>query len=119
MAQVKPKKKSTAKAKPLSRAAVTADPQTRLADAALKLLAKTPWPELTLAAVARAARVPPCDLQAIASSKSALLGLILHRIGGEVAARYKPEPGSAHDRLFEVAMCWRRSARRCAPSMTG
>lgn len=106
MAQVKAKKKSRAKAKPASRAAVSADPGARLADAALKLLAKTAWPELTLVAVAGSARVPPRELQAMASSKPALLGLILHRIGAEVAVRYRPEPGSAHDRLFEVAMCW-------------
>lgn len=108
MAQVKSKKKSKAKAEPklASRVAVSAGPETRLAGAALKLLAKTAWPELTLAAVARAACVPPRELQAIASSKPALLGLILHRIGAEVAVRYRPEPGSAHDRLFEVAMCW-------------
>lgn len=82
------------------------DSETRLADAALKLLAKTPWPELTLAAVARTARVPLADLQPIASSKSALLGLILRRTGQQVAARYAREPGTAHDRLFEAAMCW-------------
>lgn len=83
-----------------------ADPETRIAAAALKLLAKTPWPELTLAAVAKSARVPLADLQPVASSKSALLGLILRRMGREVAARYRREPGSAHDRLFEAAMCW-------------
>lgn len=82
------------------------DSETRLADAALKLLAKTAWPELTLAAVAKSARVPLADLQPIASSKSALLGLILRRTGGQVAARYAREPGTAHDRLFEAAMCW-------------
>ena len=104
--RTKSKTKSGANAKPASRATVTAEPETRLADAALKLLAKTPWPDLALFAVARSARVPPCDLQAIASSKPALIALILNRVGGEVAARYRPEPGSAHDRLFEVAMCW-------------
>lgn len=82
------------------------DSETRLADAALKLLAKTTWSELTLAAVAKAARVPLADLQPIASSKSALLGLILRCTGQQAAARYAREPGSAHDRLFEAAMCW-------------
>lgn len=106
MAQVKSKTKARPKPKPASRAAESADPRTRLADAALKLLVKTAWPELTLVAVARAARVPLGDLQAIASAKPALFGLILQRIGAEVAARYRPEPGTAHDRLFEVAMCW-------------
>lgn len=84
----------------------SADPKTRLADAALKLLAKTPWSELTLVAVAKPARVPLAELQTLASSKPALFGLVLARIGALVAARYEPEPGSAHDRLFDVAMCW-------------
>lgn len=83
-----------------------ADLKTRLADAALKLLAKTPWPDLTLAAVAKSARVPLAELQTLAPSKPVLLGLILARIGAAVAARYEPEPGSAHDRLFDVAMAW-------------
>ncbi len=83
------------------------DPRTRLADAALKLLAKTPWQELTLAAVAKAARVKMADLQAICGSKPVLFGLVLARIGGLAAARFRPERGSeAHDRLFDVAMCW-------------
>ena len=84
----------------------TSDPTTRLADAALKRLARTPWQDLTLAAVARSARVPLADLQTICGAKPALLGLILSRIGGLVAARYRPERDSeVHDRLFDVAMC--------------
>lgn len=82
------------------------DPEILIAEAALKLLAKTPWPDLTLAAVAKSARLPLAAMQPLASSKSALFGLILRRLGQEAAARYVQEPGSAHDRLFEVAMCW-------------
>lgn len=85
---------------------VPPDPKTRLADAALKLLAKTPWPALTLVAVAKSARVPLGELQALCGSKPALLGLILSRCGALAAARYVPEPGSAHDRLFESGMSW-------------
>ena len=89
-----------------ARKTAPSDPKTRLADAVLKRLAKTPWQDLTLASVAKAARLPLGDLQALCGSKPALFGLILRRIGALVAARYAPEPGSAHDRLFEVAMCW-------------
>lgn len=83
-----------------------ADPKTCIVDAALKLSAKTAWSELTLASVAQAARVPLAELQTLCGSKVVLFGLILARAGALAAARYVPEPGSAHDRLFEVAMSW-------------
>ncbi len=83
-----------------------ADPRTRLVDAALKRLAKTGWSELTLVSVAKSARVPLAELRMLCPSKPALFALILARIAEEVTARYAPEPGTAHDRLFEVAMCW-------------
>jgi len=82
------------------------DPETQLADAALKLLAKRPWQELTLAAVARGAKLKLAELQRIAPSKPRLFGLILRRIGTELAARHKAEPGETHDRMFDVAMAW-------------
>ncbi|MGB8364113.1 MAG: hypothetical protein ACLQUZ_13530 [Rhizomicrobium sp.] len=83
-------------------------PQTRLADAALRLLAKRPWRELSLAEIAKSARVPLAQLQTVAPAKGALLGLVLRRIGQDTAARYKPDRGarSARDRLFDVAMTW-------------
>jgi hypothetical protein len=84
------------------------DPATKLADAALKLLAKTRWSDLALAQVAKAAKIPLAQLQPLAASKPVLIGLILSRIGGETAARYRPDKGSAsaRDRLFDVAMTW-------------
>jgi len=83
-------------------------PETQLADAALKCLAKTRWDELALADVAKAAKIPLTTLQTLAPSKSALLGLILARLGHDVAARYKRDSGSesARDRIFDVAMTW-------------
>jgi AcrR family transcriptional regulator len=81
--------------------------ETRLADAALKLLAKKRWSDLTLAEVAKAAKIPFAQLQSLAASKPALIGSILDRIGGETASRYKPDAGSSvRDRLFDVAMTW-------------
>jgi hypothetical protein len=82
------------------------DPKSKLADAALKLLAKTRWSDLTLAAVARAAKVPLRDLQTLATAKPMLVGFILVRIGEDVGRRYKPDNGSAHDRLLDVAITW-------------
>ena len=83
-------------------------PETQLADAALKCLAKTRWKDLALADVAKTAKIPLTNLQTLAPSKSALLGLILARFGHDVAARYKRDSGSesARDRIFDVAMTW-------------
>jgi hypothetical protein len=81
--------------------------EARLADAALTALARTRWSDLTLAQVAKAAKIPLAQLQSLAASKPALIGLILNRIGGETASRYKPDArSSARDRLFDVAMTW-------------
>jgi len=84
------------------------DPQTRLADAAFRLLADITWADLTLASVARAARVPPAELLAAAPSKAALLGIMLRSLSGELARRYRPdrESQSARDRTFDVCMTW-------------
>jgi ubiquinone biosynthesis protein COQ9 len=84
------------------------DPETELAQAALKLLAKKPWPELTLAEVAKAAKRPLASLQTTAPNKAALLGLILKSIGTDIAKRYRRDPGSAdaRDRLLDVALTW-------------
>ncbi|HTQ12267.1 MAG TPA: hypothetical protein VMH86_00220 [Rhizomicrobium sp.] len=83
------------------------DPSAKLADAALKLLAKTPWSELTLARVAKAAKLPLARLRGHVDGKPALLGAILTRLGDETAARYKSDPKSpARDRVFDAAMTW-------------
>jgi AcrR family transcriptional regulator len=84
-------------------------PQTRddkLADAALKLLAKKSWRDLVLADVAKSAKIPLLQLQDLAGGKSALVGLILQKIGAETAKRYHPESDTARERLFDVALCW-------------
>jgi AcrR family transcriptional regulator len=88
--------------------AKTTKPETRLADAAFRLLAKQDWNALTLAAVARAAKVPLTELHVLAPSKPALIGLMLARAGEDTARRYKPEKGSDNerDRIFDVALTW-------------
>lgn len=100
MASSKTTKRASSRPKPQT------DPKTRLAEAALKRLAKTGWSDLTLASVAKPACVPLVELRTLCGSKPVLFGLILSHIAEEVTARYVPEPGTAHDRVFEVAMCW-------------
>lgn len=85
-----------------------AAPDIRLADTALRLLKKEAWRDLSLARIAKAAKVPMTELAAHAPSKAALIGLILRRLGEEVTRAYKPDAGteSARDRLFDVSMVW-------------
>lgn len=78
----------------------------KLADAALKLLAKKSWRDLTLADVAKAAKVPLSGLQSF-GGKPALIGLMLQKSGAETATRYVPEKNAeTKDRVLEVAMTW-------------
>jgi AcrR family transcriptional regulator len=83
-------------------------PETRLADALLRALAKRSWRDISLASVAKAAKVPMKDLSHFASTKPALIGLLLRRFGDEVASQYRPsrQAGATHDRLFDVGMAW-------------
>ncbi|HEY1631717.1 MAG TPA: hypothetical protein VGF56_10385 [Rhizomicrobium sp.] len=77
----------------------------KLANAALKLLAKTAWSDLALSQAAKAAKIPLAQLPVRA--KPALIGLILTKLGDETARRYRPDAeGSARDRVFEAAMSW-------------
>jgi AcrR family transcriptional regulator len=82
------------------------DPKTQLATAALKLLAKKQWADLTLAEVARGARLPLSALQPIAPSKPALLAVIVAHCAAETGKRYKPQSkhGDARDRLLDVCL---------------
>lgn len=84
------------------------NPETELAQAALKLLAKKPWSELTLAEVAKAAKRPLASLQSIVPDKAALLGLILRGMAADAGKRYRRDPGSedARDRLLDVSLTW-------------
>jgi ubiquinone biosynthesis protein COQ9 len=84
------------------------DLQARLAESAMRLLARSSWSDLTLAAVARSAKVPLATLRAHASSKPALVGLILRRTANLVASRYKNEGDSTsvRDRLFDAVLTW-------------
>lgn len=81
-------------------------PDDKLADAALKILAKKSWRDLTLAETAKTAKIPLASLQDLTGGKSALVGLILEKFGAETAKRYEPESDNTRDRLFDVALCW-------------
>ena len=80
----------------------------RLAESALRLLARSSWQDLTLAAVARSAKVPLASVRAHAPSKPSLIGLILQYTGDQAAVRYKKDrsSGAARDRIFDVVLTW-------------
>jgi AcrR family transcriptional regulator len=84
------------------------DINARLAESTLRLLAQTSWSDLTLAAVARSAKVPLATLRAHARSKPALIGLILEHTGDRAAVRYKKDRDAAspRDRIFDAALTW-------------
>lgn len=85
----------------------TLQPEARLADAALRILARKSWADVTLAEVARSAKLPLAKLQELAPAKPALLGLMLERIGEKTAKRYRPDRGGTNrDKLFDVGMAW-------------
>jgi AcrR family transcriptional regulator len=79
-----------------------------LADAALRILARRSWAELTLAEVARSAKTPLSTLIADVPSKGVLIGLILRRTSDQTAVRYRKDPNSENvrDRVFDVALTW-------------
>ena len=91
---------------PSRRIANKADPETVLARTALRLLEKEEWRQLTLAAIARAAKLPLREVLTLAGSKTGIAGLVFRMLASETATRYgatwgrkpcarssKPSPG--------------------------
>jgi ubiquinone biosynthesis protein COQ9 len=104
---------------PKRRSVEKADSESVLAHATLKLLGKEDWPQLTLAAVARAARVSVPDALALAPSKIALPGLVLRLFCREAAQRHTAgsDSGSPRERLFDVTMTWFDVQQPHAPAL--
>ena len=84
-----------------------ADVESRIANATFRLLAKEPWSRVTLASVARAAKVSWDEMLRTAPTRAALVGLVLHRAGADTAKRHKPDRmQNPRERVFDVIMCW-------------
>jgi AcrR family transcriptional regulator len=84
------------------------DAEARIAAAAFRLLAKEPWSRLTLASVARGAKVSWDEMLKTAPSRTALVGVMLHRGAADVARRYRPDRTTqcARERAFDAIMSW-------------
>ncbi len=85
-----------------------ADAENKIAEAAFRVLAKKRWDALTLADVAKAAKLSLPALLREVPAKPRLIGLLLQRSVADTLKRYKPDRSShtPRERAFDVAMCW-------------
>src|ERR1700683_5459988 len=93
-----------------------ADVESRIATAAFRILAREPWSRLTLASVARAAKVSWEEMLKTAPSRAALIGALLRRAAADTARLYKPDraSNSERERVFDAVTSWfeAQNARR-------
>ncbi|HTT84792.1 MAG TPA: hypothetical protein VMF67_15045 [Rhizomicrobium sp.] len=84
------------------------DAEARIAAAAFRLLATESWNRMTLASVARAAKVSWGDMLRTAPSRAALISVLLRRAAVDTAKRYRPDRAapSARERVFDAIMSW-------------
>lgn len=76
----------------------------QIAQAALKLAARQGWENISLDAIARAAKTTPAKIKARAADKNAVAALIVGATIAEALPNATSTKGSRHDRLFEVLM---------------
>jgi hypothetical protein len=84
------------------------DRRAEVGRAILDVLAREKWSNITLASVARAAKLPLTDVLAIVPSKTSLPGLILKNVARQTMHRHKAAAASENprERLFDVTMTW-------------
>ncbi|MEE8536313.1 MAG: TetR family transcriptional regulator, partial [Kiloniellales bacterium] len=70
-----------------------ADLPKEIIETALRLAAETGWRDLSLAAIAAAAKLPLAKVYPVFSSKQAILNAFTRRIDAEVLATEEPEAG--------------------------
>jgi AcrR family transcriptional regulator len=82
--------------------------ETRIVTAAFRLLTREAWRDMTLASVARSAKVSWDEIFRTAPSRAALAGAMLRRTAADTAKYYKPErtSRSERERVFDVIMSW-------------
>lgn len=78
----------------------------RIVDAALRLAAEKPWPEITLIAIAEASGVSLAELAQHVAGKPQILEAFARRMDGQLLTSLASDPveGDAHDRLFDVML---------------
>lgn len=77
-----------------------------IVDAAFRLAADKPWPEITLAAIAENAGVSLAELSRQVSGKPDILDTFARRMDSQLLASLTGDPveGDAHDRLFDIML---------------
>jgi ubiquinone biosynthesis protein COQ9 len=77
-----------------------------IVDAALRLAADKPWPEITLIAIAEASGVSLAELARHVSGKPQILEAFARKMDAELLASLTGDPveGDAHDRLFDIML---------------
>jgi len=75
-------------------------------DAALRLAADKPWPEITLTDIAQASGISLAELARHVSGKPQILEAFARRMDGQLLASLTSDPveGDAHDRLFDIML---------------
>ncbi|HEX3665646.1 MAG TPA: hypothetical protein VHU23_10485 [Rhizomicrobium sp.] len=83
------------------------DGEARIAGVAFRILAKEPWTRVTLASVAKAAKIPLPEMLQIVPSRTALIGAMLHSATVDTAKHYRPDPAAqVRERVFDAIMSW-------------
>lgn len=77
-----------------------------IVDAAFRLAAERPWPEITLAAIAESAGVSLAELARHVSGKPDILDIFARRMDSKLLDSLAGDPveGEAHDRLFDIML---------------
>lgn len=77
-----------------------------IVDAALRLAAERPWPEITLGAIAESAGVSLAELARHVSGKPDILDALARRLDSQLLDSLAADPveGDAHDRLFDIML---------------
>lgn len=77
-----------------------------IVDAALRLAAEKPWPEITLIAIAEASGLSLAELAQHVSGKPQILEAFARRMDSQLLASLASDPveGDAHDRLFDIML---------------
>jgi AcrR family transcriptional regulator len=82
----------------------TSTDDARIVAAALSIVGGSGWEALTIAAIAKTAKIPAAALQSRFAKPNDLVALIAAEIDREAFASLDSAHGTAHDRLFDLLM---------------
>src|SRR5262245_53269576 len=85
---------------------MTSETRERIIEAAFRLAAEKPWPEITLAAIAEVAGLSLAELAGQVSGKAQIIDGFARSMDAKLLASLTDDPveGDAHDRLFDIML---------------